>query len=82
MGRAVSLLSSVLTLSLLLSGREVIKIMLQQESYDHYRVIYLSMSGFILLRNFQYFFIVVPRILIILKFFSPTNAHLIEHTKC
>jgi hypothetical protein len=27
-------------------------------------------------------FIVVPCILIILKLFSPTNAHLIEHIKC
>jgi hypothetical protein len=27
------------------------------------------------------FFIVVPCILIILKLFSPTNAHFIEHTK-
>jgi hypothetical protein len=28
------------------------------------------------------FFIVVPCILIILKLFSPTNAHFIEHIKC
>jgi hypothetical protein len=27
-------------------------------------------------------FIVVPCILVILKFFSPTNAHFIEHIKC
>jgi hypothetical protein len=27
-------------------------------------------------------FIVVPCILIILKLFSPTNAHFIEHIKC
>jgi hypothetical protein len=27
-------------------------------------------------------FIVVPCILIILKFLSPTNAHFIEHIKC
>jgi len=27
--------------------------MLQQEIYDNHHVIYLSMSGFILLRNFQ-----------------------------
>jgi hypothetical protein len=60
MGRAVPLLSSVpschvtgLPLPLLLSGRKVIKIMVQHESYDNYRVINLSMSGFILLGNFQ-----------------------------
>jgi hypothetical protein len=63
MGRAVSLLPSVPPylvtrlpfFSLLRSGRKVIKIMLQQESYDNCHVTYLSMSGCILLRNFQYF---------------------------
>jgi hypothetical protein len=30
----------------------------------------------------HFFVVVVPCILIILKFFSPTNAHFIEHIKC
>jgi hypothetical protein len=30
----------------------------------------------------KYFFIVVPCILIILKFLSPTNAHFIKPIKC
>lgn len=44
-----------LRLSLLLSGSTVIKIMLQQENSDNYHVLYLSMSGFIFLRNFKEF---------------------------
>jgi hypothetical protein len=60
MGTAVSPLPSVpschgtwLPLSLLLSGRKVIKLTLQQERYDNYHVLYLSMPGFIFLRKFK-----------------------------
>jgi lipopolysaccharide/colanic/teichoic acid biosynthesis glycosyltransferase len=33
-------------------------------------------------KHLIFFFIVVPCILIILKFFSPTNANFIKHMKC
>jgi hypothetical protein len=47
--------------------------------------IWFSLNAYIVMhgqQNTKMIFIVVPCILIILKLFSPTNAHLIENTKC
>jgi hypothetical protein len=51
-------------------------------------VVYFDVSMLYLISHvlfvayFDFFFIVVPCILIILKLFSPMNAHFIEHIKC